>query len=69
MDIILQGILHTICYIDDILVIDMNNQEHLTNLEEVLRWLMYYGITLKKEKCKFMSESIEYLGHVFDSQG
>ena len=31
---------------------------------------MYYGITLKKEKCKFMSECVEYLhiGHVFDSQ-
>ena len=33
MDIILQGIPHTICYIDDILVTGVNNQEHLTNLE------------------------------------
>ena len=66
MDIILQGIPHTICYIDNILVTGVNNQEHLTNLEEVLRRLMHHGITLKKEKCKFMSESV---GHVIDSQG
>ena len=69
MDIILQGIPHTICYIDNILVTGVNNQEHLTNLEEVLQRLMHHGITLKKEKCKFMSESVEYLGHVIDSQG
>ena len=69
MDIILQGIPHTICYIDDILVTGENNQEHLNNLEEVLRRLMHHGITLKKEKCNFMSESVEYLGHVIDSQG
>ena len=69
MDIILQGFPHTICYIDDILVTGVNNQEHLTNVEEVLRRLMHHSITLKKEKCKFMSESVEYLGHVIDSQG
>ena len=65
MDIVLQGIPHTICYIDNILVTGVNNKEHLTNL----RRLMHHGITLKKEKCKFMSESVEYLGHVIDSQG
>ena len=36
MDIILQGIPHTICNIDDILIIGVDDQEHLTNLEEVL---------------------------------
>ena len=66
VDIILQGIPHTICYIDDILVTGMNNQEHLTNLEEVLRQLKHHGNTLKKEKCKLMSESVEYLCYVID---
>ena len=48
MDIILQGIPRTICYIDDILITGVNDQEHLANLEEVLRQLQYHGITLKK---------------------
>ena len=50
MDIILQGIPHTICYIDDILITGVDDQEHLANLKEVLRRLQYHGITLKKTK-------------------
>ena len=69
MDIILQGIPHTICYIDDILITGVDNQEHLANLEEVLRRLQYHGITLKKNKCKFMCDPVEYLGHIVDSEG
>lgn len=50
MDIVLQGIPRTICYIDDILITGVNDQEHLANLEEVLRRLQYHGITLKKKQ-------------------
>ena len=46
MDVILQGIPHTICYIDDICVTGRNDTEHLQNLEEVLRRLKYHGISL-----------------------
>ena len=42
MDIILQGIPHTICYIDDILITGVNDQGHLANLEEVLQRLQYH---------------------------
>ena len=50
MDVILQGIPHTICYIDDILITGANDQEHLANFEEVLRRLQFHGITLKQDK-------------------
>ena len=36
MDEVLQGIPRVICYIDDILVTGANEQEHLSNLKEVL---------------------------------
>ena len=36
MDVILQGIPHVCCYIDDILITGVNQQEHLQNLEEIL---------------------------------
>ena len=36
MDIILQGIPHTICCFDDIVITGVDDQEHLANLEEVL---------------------------------
>ena len=47
MDTILQGIPHTVCYIDDILVTGDTEEEHLRNLEEVLRRLQHHGIRVK----------------------
>ena len=69
MDMILQGIPHTICYIDDILITGETAEEHLVNLEEVLRRLRYHGVTLKRNKCKFFRDSVEYLGHVVKADG
>ena len=37
--IILQGLKHVQCYIDDILITGTNEEEHLHNLEEVLKHL------------------------------
>ena len=69
MDTILQGIPHTVCYIDDILVTGDTEEEHLRNLEEVLRRLQHYGIRVKRRKCSFLQESVEYLGHRIDGEG
>ena len=65
MDIILQEIPHNIYSIDDILITGVDDQEHLANLEEVLQ---YHGIALKKNKCKFMCDHVEYIGHIVDSE-
>ena len=46
-----------------------SDAEHLKNLEEVLRRLKEYGIHLKREKCSFYQESVEYLGHHVDATG
>ena len=43
MDAVLQGIPHVICYIDDILVTDSNDEEHLRNLTTVLN---VYAVTV-----------------------
>ncbi len=69
MDTILQGIPHVICYIDDILVTGATEEEHLCNLEAVLEKLKKHGIRAKKEKCLFLQDKVEYLGHVLDAEG
>ena len=69
MDRILQGLPHVICYLDDILITGAAQEEHLTNLAEVLRRLSNQGLRLKQEKCSFFQESIEYLGHYIDTTG
>ena len=65
MDTILQGISGVICYIDDILVTGASEDEHLRNLKSSND----FGIRLKKAKCKFMEDSVVYLGHIIDSEG
>ena len=69
MDTVLQGIPKSICYIDDILVTGSTDAEHLKHLEEVLTRLQKYGIRLKREKCVFLQDSVEYLGHRVDARG
>ena len=69
MDTILQGLSHVICYLDDILITGATHEEHLTNLAEVLSRLSNHGLRLKQEKCSFMQDSIEYLGHHIDTTG
>ena len=69
MDTILQGIPSVICYINDIVVTGKSYEEHLKNLEAVLKRLSDEGMTAKRNKCSFMKESIEFLGHIIDSKG
>ena len=61
MDVILQGIPHVCSYIDDILVTGVDQQEHLQNLKEVLHRLEQNNLRIKKSKCEFFKDSVEYL--------
>ena len=69
MDTILQGMTKVICFIDDVLVTGSNDQEHLANLAEVLKRMKHHDIRLKRSKCRFLQDSVEYLGHVIDRNG
>ena len=69
MDTILQGVPGVICYLDDILVTGKTDSEHFHNLEEVLQRLQRHGVQLRKEKCQFLQESVEYLSHRIDETG
>ena len=65
----MQGIPRVHCYIDDILISGVSDEEHIRNLRTVLQRLRDNGITLKVSKCQFLQESVEYLGHVVDQEG
>ena len=69
MEAILQGLPQVICYLDDILITSSTVEEHLKNLAEVLERLADHGLKLKQEKCSFLQDSVEYLGHHFDAEG
>lgn len=60
---------HVICYLHDILITGNSDKEHLYTLGTVLQRLQQYGFRLKREKCEFLQQSVEYLGHRIDSEG
>lgn len=66
---VLQGLPGVQVYLDDILVTGRTPEEHLANLDRVLARLEDRNLTLKKEKCQFAQESVQFLGHVIDAQG
>ena len=44
-----------------------NEAEHLKTLEEVLKWLQDRGLKVRLDKCQFLKQSVEYLGHKIDA--
>ena len=69
MDSLLQGCKGVTGYLDDILVVGPTVAGHLKNLSVVLEKLDKAGLRLNKGKCCFLKSSVEYLGHIIDSQG
>ncbi|KAL4009386.1 hypothetical protein ACER0C_003238 [Sarotherodon galilaeus] len=69
MERLLKGIPQVSVYLDDILVTGVDGVSHLQNLDEVLTRLEEAGLRLKRCKCAFVQEKVEYLGHIVDAQG
>ena len=58
-----------VIYLDDILIYSNNMSEHHWHVKEVLKHLHKASLYAKVEKCKFYSESVEYLRYIFSSSG
>ena len=56
-------------YIDDLIIVSSNLDEHLTRLAEVLQRLRQYGLKLKPRKCNLLQKEVVFLGHLVDSEG
>ncbi|XGW34211.1 hypothetical protein V3C99_018216 [Haemonchus contortus] len=69
METTLAGIEGVIIYLDDITVTAPDDVTHLARLREMLKRLREAGFKLKREKCEFLKEEMELLGHIVDGQG
>ncbi|KIN98938.1 hypothetical protein M404DRAFT_30906 [Pisolithus tinctorius Marx 270] len=58
-----------VVYLDDILIYSQDMESHREHVKEVLRCLRKHGLYAKPEKCKFHSDSVEYLGYVLSPSG
>ena len=71
MDLVLAGVQWTQClvYLDDVIIVGRDFEEHLQNLSTVLQKLREAGLQLKPSKCSFCQESVSYLGHIVSREG
>ena len=69
MEGLLQGIPSTGVLLDNILITGPSTEEHLDNIEKVLRHLSKAGLRLKAVKCQFMKPALECLRHGVDAEG
>ena len=66
---LLQDIPNVLIYLNDILVAGETPKEHCHTLAEALSRLLKAGLRLKKDKCTFMTTSVQYLGYQIDVHG
>ena len=56
-------------YQDDILIFADSLEEHNKVLRQVLSVLIDTGLTIRRDKCKFATQELEYLGHTISATG
>jgi hypothetical protein len=60
---------YALVFVDDILVYSKTLADHKAHLAEVFGILQHHHLYLKKSKCTFAQQSLEYLGHIISSSG
>ncbi|KAJ9528788.1 hypothetical protein QJQ45_000017 [Haematococcus lacustris] len=56
-------------YLDDILVMSKDSEEHLVHLRRVFDLLRKYKFYAKLSKCEFMQRTLKFLGHIISAHG
>ena len=71
MDLVLTGVQWQQClvYLDDIIVVGRDFEEHLRNLGMVLQKLKQANLIVKPEKRALCREEVSYLGHIVSKHG
>ncbi|KAK6171969.1 hypothetical protein SNE40_018385 [Patella caerulea] len=66
---VLLGLPGVQCLLDDMIITGKTDEEHLANLEGVLKRLSEYGLKINLKKCDFFKDSITFCGHIVDKHG
>ena len=56
-------------FVDDILIYSKSMEDHIEHLKEVFAILQANKLLLKRSKCSFAQNQLEYLGHIISAQG
>lgn len=56
-------------YLDDIVIVSSDFNEHISLLSRVLERLSFANLTINLSKCQFFRRELKYLGYVVDERG
>ncbi|PIO74245.1 hypothetical protein TELCIR_03750 [Teladorsagia circumcincta] len=56
-------------YLDNVIVTGRNIEEHVANLEALLKRVSDHGFRVRIEKCNFLMSQLRYLGNIIDATG
>ena len=71
MELVLAGPQWTTClvYLDDVIVVGRNLEEHLVHLKSVFQRIREAGLKLQPAKCALCLEEVKFLGHIISKKG
>ena len=69
MSHILAGVGNIFCYLDDILVFNNSESDHIKSVDEVLKRLHDNDLTVSLDKCEFASAELDFLGYRVNGTG
>lgn len=69
MDQVVARISSCVAYLDDILISDINEEEHFKILEMTLSKLQRFGVRHYMDKCAFFQEQVSYLRYIISKPG
>lgn len=71
MNNILCDYIGKICYVylDDIIIVGYNLENHMDNLKTVLKRLCEFNLKIQLDKCEFLKRETEFLGHIISCDG
>lgn len=65
----LSGLTNVRCYLDDVIIFSKSIEEHRVHVKLVLQALDRAGLRLKRKKCVFAAEELEFLGFKLSRDG
>lgn len=71
MNHVLNGLVGEVCYVylDDIIIVGCNLENHIENLCKVLKRLAQFNLKIQLDKCEFLRRETEFLGHLITQNG
>lgn len=56
-------------YLDDLIILGQNLNEHITKLEEIFLILEKNNLKINPDKCEFLPKELKYLEHIITLEG